>query len=63
VVEKKAGFVCQLLYLQTTMLIHLHSRDFCGLGMESLAEFGVSARMNTSMLGKVGYVSFQKPSF
>lgn len=43
------GSVCLLLYLQTTMFSHLHSRDSNGLGMESLVEFGVSARMDNCL--------------
>lgn len=41
-------------------VIHLHSRDLCGLGMESLGEFGVSARMADSLLCKERYVSFSE---
>lgn len=42
---------------------HVHSSSFKGLGVESLAEFGVNARMGNSLLGKAGYLSFQNPAF
>lgn len=43
------GSVCLLLYLQTATSVHLDSGDSGGLGMESLAEFGVSARLDNCL--------------
>lgn len=42
------GSVCLLLYLQATTSVHLYSGD-SALGMESLAELGVSARMDNCL--------------
>lgn len=44
------GFVCLLLYLQITVSVHLYSGASGGLGMEDLAEFGVSARVDQGSL-------------
>lgn len=43
---------------------HVRSSSCQGLlGVKSIAEFGVGARTDNSLFGKVGYVSLQSPLF
>lgn len=61
-VQKKASLVCLLLSATN----HAHScsfKEFQWSWNGNLAEFGVSRRMDNSVLGKVSYVSFQNPAF